>query len=170
MTGDPPAPAKAPHQVEYGELPELARGLRAMGSSRRQAGAVQSLFFRPLLEARRKAEEARSALARLKAFDAPELARGLDRCVERIVADCPDARDAARRAVRAGLEERLGEYRASLATMSQAAAVVRAAGPDTLLAAWREWTARLQHVFLCADRSWLSIQPVVESLTARKPR
>src|SRR5919197_2004478 len=91
-----------PSQVEYGELPELTRTLRALGSARRGGGAsAQSSFFLPLVDARRKAAEARSAVACLRAFDTAPLARALDQAIDRIVADWPDARDSARRALRA---------------------------------------------------------------------
>lgn len=159
-----------PHEVDYGELPELTRALRALGSSRRHAGKTQTMFFRPLLEARRKAQDARSAIARAKAFDASELALSLDRCLERIVADAPDSRDSARRAIRAELDERVDEYRASLAELSAAARTLLAADSDNVLAAWRAWTARLERVFQCADRTWLAIQPVVDTLAAQKSR
>src|SRR5688572_33433480 len=67
--------------VEYGELPELTRGLRALGSSRHDARALQTVFFQPLMDARRRAADARDPDARMKAFDPRELGRQLDKIV-----------------------------------------------------------------------------------------
>lgn len=162
------ATARGPHQVEFGELPELTRALRALGSARRNAGALQSLFFRPLLDARRKAADARTPAARLRAFDAAELEAGLDRYVARIVAEWPDPRDSARRAIRAQIAERIREYQDALARLGEDAAAVAAASDDGQLAAWRQWTVQLHATFQSADRSWLAIQSVVNTLTAKR--
>src|SRR5689334_22728036 len=104
---------KSANEVEYGELPELARGLRALGSSRRSGGERQSHFFFALIDARRRAEQATTAAARIDAFDTAELNRALDRAIERFLGDWPDKRPAARRALRAELSERVIGYSAS---------------------------------------------------------
>lgn len=160
--------ARAPHEVEFGELPELARALRALGSSRRSAGALQTLFFRALLDARRKAASARTPSARVTAFDPAELAAGLDKCLARIVSDWPDAREPAKRAIRAQLAERTREFTDALAALRIAAAAVESAEPEGQLDAWRAWTVELQRSFHSADRCWLAIQPVVDNLTAKR--
>lgn len=147
--------------VDFGELPELTRGLRALGSVRR-GGPAQSLFFTPLLDARRRAADARTPHARLKAFNARELASALDKAIERIVAEWPDARTAARRALRAELVERVQPYNRALSVMEQRAATIPQSGED--LSAWRSWTAALVDVFTIADRTWLSLRMVVEAL------
>jgi hypothetical protein len=155
--------------VEYGELPELTRGLRALGSSRHDARALQGVFFQPLVEARRRAADARDADAKVKAFDARELARQLDRIVDRIVAEWQDPRVSARRAVRAQLAERVAPYADSLAELELRAAELRTAEEGDRLTAWRAWTAQLAAVFSCADRSWMSLQSAANALPA-KPR
>lgn len=160
--------ARAPHEVDYGELPELARALRALGSSRRSAGALQALFFRTLIDARRKAAAARTPTARVRAFDADELAAGLERSIARIVADWPDARESAKRALGAQLAERTREYTDALAALRVSAAAVESAAPAGQLDAWRAWTVALQHAFHGADRSWLAIRAVVDNLTAKR--
>src|SRR5688500_15888074 len=156
--------------VEYGELPELTRGLRALGSSRHDARALQSVFFQPLVDARRKAADARDAEGKIRAFDARELARQLDRAVERIVAEWPDARQSARRAVRAQLLERVGPYADALDALADRAKELREAGERERLAAWRAWTTQLATVFSCADRSWLSLHSAARSLPAKPAR
>ena len=154
--------------VEYGELPELTRGLRALGSSRHDARALQNVFFHPLVDARRKAAAARDPEGRVGAFDAGELGRQLDRTVERIVSEWPDARPSARRAVRAQLLERVAPYAHALDALAERAAELREAGENDRLAAWRAWTVQLATVFACADRSWLSLQSAANSIP-RKP-
>jgi hypothetical protein len=157
------------NQVEYGELPELTRALRAIGSSRRSAGALQSMFFRPLLDARRRAEEARTAAARISAFDAVALREALAQCVDRILADWPDARESARRAIRAELIDRVRVYGDALDRLAERARAAVEAHDTERLGAWREWTMQLQVTFQCADRSWLALRSVVDALPARKP-
>lgn len=156
--------------VEYGELPELARGLRALGSSRHDARSLQTVFFQPLLDARRKAADARDAGGRIKAFDARELARQLDRAVERIVSEWPDARVPARRAVRAQLTERVASYADALVALGERAEELREAEESDRLAAWRAWAAQLAAVFSCADRSWLSLHSAARSIPAKHSR
>lgn len=159
---------KNPHDVEYGELPELTRALRALGSSRRSGGTLQAQFFRSLLEARRRAAEARSAVACLHAFDAAELERSLERSLDRILADWPDSRDAARRAVRAEMVERCAVYSNSLVRLSELAHGALTADAVLQLSAWRAWTVQLAATFDAADRSWMALTSLVEALPDRK--
>ena len=154
--------------VEYGELPELTRALRALGSSRR-GGSSQLLLFGPLLDARRRAADARSVHARVRAFSAGDLNRALERAIERIVADWPDSRPAARRALRHELVERVTPYSSALRELEQLATQAIDADESSQLSAWRRWTQRLIGVFEAADRTWLAIRPVVESLPKREP-
>src|SRR4051794_29972782 len=103
--------ASTPGDVAYGELPELTRGLRALGSPR-HSGAherpgltarLHAQFFAPLVDARRRAAEARTPDATIRAFDVEQLARELEKVVERVVSVWPDERTAARRAMRTRL-------------------------------------------------------------------
>ena len=156
--------------VEYGELPELTRGLRALGSSRHDARSLQAVFFQPLMEARRRAADAREPEARIRAFDPRELARQLEKIVERIISEWPDLRPSARRAVRAQLQERVAPYAHALEELATRAAELREADEPDRLAAWRAWTLQLATVFSCADRSWLSLQSAASALPARPAR
>lgn len=155
-------------QVEYGELPELTRALRALGSSRRSGGTMQSQFFHPLLEARRRAAAAGDAAARVRAFDAADLGRQLDRAIERIIAEWPDARAPARRAVRAELMNRLAGYSRALELLATCAKDALSANDTSRLDAWRRWTSQLAATFDAADRGWISLQSVVDSLPKRR--
>lgn len=155
--------------MEYGELPELTRTLRALGSSRRTGGSLQSQFFLPLLDARRRAAEARDATARIRAFDAAELSLALERAIDRIIAGWPDNRASARRAIRAELLERVADFTRALAVLSERARLALVAGEETKLQAWRGWTVQLAATFDAADRSWMALRPVVEALPEKKP-
>lgn len=154
--------ASRPEDVAYGDLPELTRGLRALGSTR-AGGALQSQFFQPLLDARRRAADARSADARVSAFNAADLQRALEKLLERIVAEWPDARDSARRALRTELQERTSSYLEALKNLANRAHDLRTADESVRLAAWRAWTAELVAVFGVADRTWLTLRPVIEA-------
>ena len=155
--------------VDYGELPELTRTLRALGSAR-LGGTSQVLFFGPLLDARRRAADARTAHARVRAFRAADLDRALERALERIVADWPDPRPPARRALRHELLERVSAYSSALRELDHLAARVLDASDVDQLEHWRAWTRQLVAVFQTADRTWLGIRPVVEALRRREPR
>jgi hypothetical protein len=158
---------RAAHEVEYGDLPELTRALRALGSSRRSGGSFQSQFFHPLLDARRRAADARTPSGRIRAFDASDLQKALERGIERIVSDWPDKRDPVRRALRADLLERVSPYSAALERLGTHAQRALDVDESARLAAWREWTVQLAAVFDAADRSWMSLRSVVDSLTLK---
>jgi hypothetical protein len=153
-----------PTQVDYGELPELTRTLRALGSSRRGGGALQSQFFLPLLAARRRAADARSTSACVRCFDERELRKGLDRVLDKIVAAWPDHRAPVRRALHAELSERVATY---LRALSRAQEALKSADEASRLGAWRAWTRHLVEVFEAADRSWMLLQAVVAVLPAK---
>lgn len=159
-------------QVDYGELPELARTTRALGSQRRSGasptvGTIQSQFFLPLIEARRRAADARDPGGRIRAFDAKELARQLDKSLDRIVNEWPDARASTRRAVRAQLVERVSGYARALDQLDARASDALAADESSRLQAWRSWTSQLAAAFDAADRCWLSLRSAVETLPAK---
>lgn len=160
-------PARDPDQVEYGELPELTRGLRALGSSRQSGGSLQSLFFHPLVDARRRAADAKTPPARIGAFDPRQLVQALDRAIDRIVAEWPDKRDSVRRALRAEMQERASPYANALALLAERAAEALAADESGRLETWRAWTVQLAATFIAADRSWLALRSVVEALPKR---
>jgi hypothetical protein len=160
--------ARGASQVSYGELPELTRALRALGSAR-LGGTSQALFFNPLLEARRRAADARTPHARVRAFDATDLRRALERAVERIIAEWPDNRVSVRRALRAELVDRVRSYSEALVELSRRAAAVLDADGEDQLEVWRAWTGQLGVVFAAADRTWLSLRSAVDAIPKAKP-
>lgn len=167
MTGEPER-ARHPGEVEYGELPELTRALRALGSGRRSAGWMQLQFFTPLLDARKRVATSRDAEMALHAFDAATLAQALERSIERIVQGWPDTRVSARRALRAELRERTREYANALNALDERAAEAIAASQAERLTAWRAWTTQLAATFDAADRAWLSLRSIADALPAAK--
>ncbi|HMC56138.1 MAG TPA: hypothetical protein VKH19_13240 [Gemmatimonadaceae bacterium] len=156
--------ARQPHEVDYGELPELARALRALGSPRRSGGSMQQQFFAPLLDARRIAAASQDPEDAVRAFDAAELGRAFDRMMDIIVHGWPDARDSARRALRAELRERARRYRGALDTLDDRAADLFAAPDVERIDAWRAWTTQLAAVFDAADRAWMAVRSIVDAL------
>lgn len=154
--------------VEYGELPELTRTLRALGSSRR-GGTSQELFFNPLLDVLKRAASARTPTAKIHAFDATDLRRALDKSIERIVNDWPDDRASVRRALRAELGDRVAPYTEALSRLSERAAAAIEAPEQSRLESWRAWTTQLAVVFDVADRTWLALRNVVDSLPRGRP-
>jgi hypothetical protein len=166
MTEEPPR-VRQPSEVDYGELPELARALRALGSPRRSGGTMQQQFFAPLLDARRLAA-ASSPEDAVRAFDAAELTRAFDRMMEIIVHGWPDARESARRALRAELRERARDYRRALDTLDdRAAALLAASTDDERLQSWRAWTIQLAALFDAADRAWMAVRSIVDAIPPR---
>ena len=170
--------ASTPGDVAYGELPELTRGLRALGSPR-HSGAhhrpnvtsrLHSQFFAPLVDARRRAAEARTPAAAIHAFDVAVLRQELDRLIERIVVGWPDARPSARRALRTGLRERAESYALALESLRERAESALSALEEQRLQAWRDWTSQLVSAFQAADRSWISLRTVIERLPERDAR
>ena len=162
---DAPNPrASDPDQVEYGELPELTRALRALGSSRRSGGSLQSQFFHPLVDARRRAADAKTVPARLNAFNSSQLVQALEKAIDRIIAEWPDKRESVRRALRAEMQERASPYSNSLALLAERASEALSAEEARRLETWRAWTVQLAATFVAADRSWLALRSVVEAL------
>lgn len=150
--------------VEYGELPELTRTLRALGSARRSGGSMQSQFFLPLVDARRRAAECTAPADCISAFDAGELRRHLHQALERIITHWPDERSSVRRALRAELFVRVRPYSEALSRLAKRAAEAKTAAEETRLDAWRGWTTQLASTFEAADRSWMSLRSVVDVL------
>lgn len=153
-------------RVGFGELPEFARALRALGSARRSGGERQSHFFFALIEARRRAADAADPDGRIRAFDSAELSRALERAMDRLVSEWPDKRASARRALRAELGHRVEPYSLALQTLSDRAGELATASRDDRLVAWQAWTAQLGRVFEAADRAWLSLTALVDTLPA----
>ncbi|MHB1862197.1 MAG: hypothetical protein ACYCVL_04430 [Gemmatimonadaceae bacterium] len=136
-------------------VPELTRTLRSLGSSRARANATgQHEFFAPLLDARRRAEDAVARHEVVAAFDADRLERALAAYLAAAVERSSDARPAARRAYAAHVEDATEPLRRALATL-RAASPAAAHPPATArVATWQAWRAALESLFHAADLCW----------------
>lgn len=140
-------------------VPELTRALRSLGSSRIRARSTgQREFFAPLLDARRRAEEAVARPEVVAAFDADRLDRAFDAYLAAAIERRADARPAARRAYAAHVEDAAEPLRHALAALRVASQV--AAKPPALarVASWRAWRAALEALFHAAERSWETLE------------
>lgn len=139
-------------------IPELTRGLHSLGSSRARSNAAgQREFLAPLLDARRRAEEAVGRSAVVAAFDLDRVSTGLDKYVAALTARTSDARPAARRAVAAAADDAVAPLREAIEAVRAAAPAAAQPPADARVASWRRWRAALQALFAAADRSWLAL-------------
>lgn len=152
-------------------LPELTLALPGLGSSRAASDAAgeHDRFFAPLLDARRAAERARTPEQMLAALDARALARALEETLVAFARERNPARDSARRAMEALLEDGIAPLHAALEAQAQAAEAVRHAGDAGRLAPWREWTESVRRTFLRADECWRRVRALlVTPMPARR--
>lgn len=138
-------------------LPELTRALRTLGSRRggRGEGRDHERFFGPLLEARRAAARAEDLETAVGSFDATRLIGSLDKTIRAVAADrAASGRPAARRALEARLQERVGPLRQALNELDERADELLQSDDDGRVDAWRRWAEQIRVVFACADRCW----------------
>ncbi|MEI6740019.1 MAG: hypothetical protein WCK74_06870 [Gemmatimonadaceae bacterium] len=149
-------------------LPELTRGLTALGSPRGRSRAAaeqpvapeaaQDAWFAPFLSARRAAHGVRDPLRQLTLLDAQRLADGVaDVIAELAVIRAPGGSaeaQATRRAIEAMLEEAAEPVFAALDRMGLAADALQGSASDTRLLDWRRWVETLQAAFVALDAAW----------------
>jgi hypothetical protein len=135
-------------------LPEVARGLRMLGTARGGSSAMQARFFGPLLSARRRLQDPDAMERRVAQFDAAGLSRRLSAAVVEFATERHPADAPRRRALEAHLEEALEPLQHQLAALAEATEAIRGAGSGSRFVAWRVWTRLLRRVFLEADRAW----------------
>lgn len=147
-------------------LPELTRALRSLGRRRGETATDADRFFEPLLAARHAAAAGGVSDA-LRAFRGAAIAEQLERTAASFAeAHYPD-RPSARRALEARLSEHLEPLAAALRDLDEAAADV-IEGTSPAVAAWREWTRRLQLVFERADECWAHLAAELAPLRERR--
>lgn len=139
-------------------LPELTRGLRALGSSRARADAAQSALFAPLLAARRRAARLRVPDDRVRALDADVLGREFESAVRAITASRVRQPGPERRALAAAVDDAVHPVRVALMTLGAAAESYARAPESRRLSAWREWTDAARRAFAAADASWPAVR------------
>lgn len=139
------------------EVPELARGLRSLGSARGGDAERQLRFFGPLLAARRRVEAPDAVERRVAQFDAATVSQRLADAVRALAAERHPADPRLQRALGAHLEEALEPCLAALQALADAAEGVHGAVEGLRFVAWRRWTSTLRRVFVEADRSWSAV-------------
>jgi hypothetical protein len=146
-------------------LPEVTRALRALGSRRGARGTRRSptdkeaRFFAPLIAARRASMETRDAGGVIAAFGARRLAQEIAATILDFAAVKAAGHPARRRALEAELSDATDQLSVALNDLEQLAALAVSDVDD--LGRWRAWASAVQHVFEAADRSWVSIEPVL---------
>jgi hypothetical protein len=145
---------------------ELTLALRALGSHRAGADALQKRFFEPLLAARKRLAKASEPRAQAATLDAASLREAYDRLTSDVAREWGSSTPADRRAIEAHLGERIEPLLQSLTVLGERAHALRAATDEDLIVAWREWAAAARGVFAAADRCWA---PVATLLHAWRP-
>jgi Zinc carboxypeptidase len=140
-------------------MPEFTRALRGLASANALGRAEHTSVFGPLLAARKLAEHAGSARARVAAFDAARLKRACSESIESIAAARVPKAGADRRALTARLTEQGAAMFAAVASLELSAGRVRLAGDIPDSHSWSEWLSSVQSLFDAADRFWFTIEP-----------
>lgn len=138
-------------------LPEVARGLRMLGSPRGGSAALQQRFFGPLLAARRRLQEPEALERRATQFDAVALGQRLKGAIAEFAASRHPEDPPHRRSLEAWLEEGVEPLLAALDRLSESTEALHRAPGGGRFTEWRLWTDRLRAVFLEADRAWAHI-------------
>ncbi|MCC6316189.1 MAG: hypothetical protein IT361_00765 [Gemmatimonadaceae bacterium] len=144
-------------------LPEVARGLRTLGTARGGSAVLQSRFFGPLLAARRRLQEPEPIERRVTQFDPVALAQRLHAAVAEIAAERHPESASRRRALEAHLQEALEPLEAQLDALRHGTDGLHQADPGYRFIEWRLWTRRLRRVFLEADRAWANMVRQLET-------
>lgn len=143
-------------------VPELTRGLRALGSLRNTPGPAHDRWFAPLLAARRSVAGITDAERQVALIDAAHIAQHLRRVMSEIAKEISPAHAAMQRAIEAALNEESEATFVALERLAFAADVLRSSPLDTRLVDWRRWMQALREVFVAADQSWPRCAIVIE--------
>lgn len=141
-------------------LPELTRGLRALGSPRAGPGTEHDRFFKPLLEARRGAARASRAEGVRLAFDAASIRAAFVRRLRDMAHDRQPHDPPERRALEAEAVDAAAPLFLAIADLEETQKALDAAVELDRFARWREWTHALQHVFERADDAWMDLREI----------
>ena len=142
-------------------LPELTRGLRAVGARRGAPGNEHDLWFGALLSARQEAARADSWANQAAAFTPHSLRRQLVNSLSALALARYPGSPPDQRALVAALEEHASPLERALEAMDAAAERLRSADDAERLIAWRAWVEATRTSFAAADRSWLAMTPVL---------
>lgn len=145
-------------------MPELTRGLRALGSRRGAPGASHDAWFAPLLTARRSVEGVSDPLRQLALIDAAQLTTALNTVMSQLAAVQAPTDAAMQRAIEARLEEAAAPVFAALTRLALVGDELRGGALDTRLADWRRWVDALRDVFAEADAAWSACADVLSRI------
>jgi len=135
-------------------MPEITRGLRALGSRRGALGNAHDAWFAPFLAARRSVVGISDPLRQVALVDSAHLAGAMRRTIAQLAAVHSPTEPAAQRAIEAVLEEAAEPVFVAIARLELAADALRGSALDTRLADWRRWVEAMRGVFVAADRGW----------------
>ena len=141
-------------------MPELTRGLRALGSHRAGTGNEHDRFFKPLLEARRGAARATRADGVRLAFDAASIRAAFVRRLREMAHERQPHDPPERRALEAEAVDAAAPLFLAIADLEDAQKALDAAAELERFARWRAWTQALQHVFERADEAWMDVRAI----------
>jgi len=140
-------------------VPEFTRALRGLASPRGLGRPEHMSVFGPLIAARKLAEQAGSARARVAAFDAARLERTLTESIASIAAARVPKEGADRRALTARLADFAAPVFSALRGIESAAGTLRADGDTPRDESWNGWVAAVQALFNEVDQFWFAIEP-----------
>lgn len=144
------------------DVPELTLALRALGSTRGSPGAEHDRFYAPFLAARRGAQRASDAAARLAALDAARLRGELEGVLQALAADQHPRSAPERRALETKLGELAAPAFAALDRLDEAARTfAEQGGDDASFVRWRDWAVACRTMFTEVDRCWAAAAPAL---------
>jgi hypothetical protein len=138
-------------------MPELTRGLKALGSSRGTPTEAHDRWFSPLLAARRSVEGVSDPVRQVALLDPRLLTAALVRAIAEIAAVKAPGDVAEQRAIEAALEEEADTVFTAIDMMAMAGDVVLGGALDTRIADWRQWVDMVRAVYAAADEAWASM-------------
>lgn len=142
-------------------LPEVTRGLRALGTRHARLGDAHARFFSPLLQARRRLEGDEPMDWKVAGFDPAVLEERIRATLATLAMERHGERAPHRRALEAGLLDASEPLLHQLARVAEAARVVHEVDDARRFIAWRSWAAQVRLLFVQADRSWTAIARVL---------
>lgn len=142
-------------------LPEVARGLRALGASRGRWSDTHARFFAPLLQARRRLEGDEPMDWKVAGFDASVLDERVRATLATVALERHGERAPHRRALEAGLLDASEPLLLQLSRVADAARTVHEVDDAQRFVAWRSWAGEVRLLFVQADRAWGAIARVL---------
>ena len=135
-------------------LPELVRSHRLLGSRRGGSAQAQAKFLAPLLQARKRVEDAPELETRIALLEGKILRERVNAALQTIAKDMFPSSHPDRRGLEAELDEAMLPFYRGLEGVDAAAADFRDAPEAVRFIAWRRWISALSGAFALADSGW----------------